>query len=95
MKHPPKKSRETIEKTMKTLEIRSSRGDYVGHYHGFYFEYSYELAWIVYNIEHNIKFSRCQESFEYFDSKRGKWRLYFPDFILPDGTIVEIKGYYT
>lgn len=88
-------SKETIQKIMRTFEERASRGEYAGYYKGYYFECSYELAWIVYNLDHGIKFNRCTESFEYYDSKTDKWRLYFPDFEMPDGTIIEIKGYYT
>ena len=63
------------ERIMKTFEERSSRGDYTGHYRGYYYESSFELAWIAYNSDHGIQFSRCDESFEYYDSKDGKWRL--------------------
>ena len=45
--------------------------------------------------DHGIPFERCSETFEYYDSETCRWRTYFPDFVLPDGTIVEIKGYYT
>jgi len=80
---------------MQTFEERASRGEYAGHYRGYYYESSFELAWLVYNLDHRIQFSRCNKSFEYYDSQIGKWRLYFPDFELANGTIIEIKGYYT
>ena len=88
-------SEETKIRIMRTFEERASRGEYAGYYKGYYFECSYELAWLVYNLDHNIEFRRCAESFEYYDSATDKWRLYFPDFEMPDGTIIEIKGYYT
>lgn len=93
--HSRPQSKETIQKIMRTFEERASRGEYAGYYQGYYFECSYELAWLVYNLDHNIEFRKCTESFEYYDSTTGKWRLYFPDFEMPDGTIIEIKGYYT
>ena len=88
-------SEETKRRIMRTFEERCSRGDYAGKYKGHYFESSLELAWIVYNLDHGIPFERCSETFEYYDSETCRWRTYFPDFVLPDGTIVEIKGYYT
>lgn len=52
---------------------------------------SWELAFIIYNIDHNIYFERNTEGFEYeLDNKTKK---YYPDFILEDGTYLEIKGY--
>lgn len=86
---------EAIAKMMKTYAENYKDMKYRGFYKGYYFEYSYELAWIVYNLEHNIPFKRCEQSFEYIASKDHKRHLYFPDFELNDGTIVEIKGHVT
>ncbi len=63
-----------------------------GWYKGYYFSSSWELAWIVYNLENDIKFKRNNEKFEYYfeDVKR----YYIPDFII-NGKYVEIKGYYS
>lgn len=63
--------------------------------HGWYKDYwcdsSWELAWVIYNLEHNIKFERNTKGFEYqFNNQTFK---YFPDFKLEDGTYIEIKGY--
>lgn len=85
-------SNESIQKMMKTYSKNYKNMKYRGFYHGFYFEYSYELAFIVYNLEHKIFFKRCEKSFEYISSKDNKKHLYFPDFELEDGTIIEIKG---
>ena len=68
---------------------RSKKGFYKGYYCGS----SYELAYVIYNIDHNISFSRCDRHYEY--EYNGSKHLYFPDFELPDGTIIEIKGYHT
>lgn len=64
-----------------------------GFYKGFYCGSSYELAYVIYNIDHNIPFLRCNKHYEY--EYNGSNHLYFPDFELPDGTIIEIKGYHT
>jgi len=62
-----------------------------GWYKGYWCDSSWELAYVIYNLEHNIKFKRNNEGFEYeFENKKFK---YYPDFILEDGTYVEIKGY--
>jgi hypothetical protein len=64
-----------------------------GTYCGYRCQSSWELAWVVYNIDHNIKFSRNKKGFEY--TFNNKVRKYYPDFILEDGTYIEIKGYMT
>ncbi|MCK9154476.1 MAG: hypothetical protein M0P12_00005, partial [Paludibacteraceae bacterium] len=77
---------------------RSARGGYrrgsgygkSGWYHGFHCDSSWELAWIIYNEDHNIRFSKDVEPLSYiFDGKEHK---YYPDFKMEDGTIIEIKG---
>ncbi len=65
-----------------------------GKYFDHYFNSSWELAYIIYNLENNISFKRNKEYFDYVDTN-GKSRKYVPDFILDDGTYLEIKGYYT
>ena len=72
---------------------KNFKSQYCGFYNGIKFEMSYELAWIIWNIDHNISFKRCDKSFVYFDTQLKKNRYYYPDFELLDGTIVEIKGY--
>lgn len=64
-----------------------------GWYKGFFCDSTYELVYIIYNLDHNIKFERCRLTYDYiFEGKQYK---YYPDFILEDGTLVEIKGYHT
>ena len=59
-------------------------------WYGVWCDSTWELAWVVYNMDHGIYFERNTQSFDYvFDNKVWK---YFPDFILADGTFVEIKG---
>jgi hypothetical protein len=62
-----------------------------GWYKGYRCDSSWELAYLVYCLEHNILLKRNKKGFIYnFDNKQSR---YYPDFILEDGTYVEIKGY--
>lgn len=63
-----------------------------GWYKGFFCDSSWELAYLIYQLEHDAKIERCKEvrSYEW----EGKQRKYFPDFVV-EGKIVEIKGYKT
>lgn len=60
-----------------------------GWYKGYWCDSSYELAFVIYNLEHNINFERNSEYFNYyFNEKR---LIYIPDFKIGDSHI-EIKG---
>lgn len=72
------------------LRKGSGRGK-KGWYKGYWCDSSWELAFVIYNLDHNIKFERNKEGFEY-EYKNKKLKFY-PDFILEDGSYVEIKGY--
>lgn len=63
-----------------------------GWYKGYWCDSSWELAWIIYNLEHNIYFERNLERFEYiYNNKKYN---YLPDFKIGD-TYIEVKGYMT
>ena len=62
-----------------------------GWYKGYWCDSSWELAWVIYNLDHGIKFERCKERFEY--EFEGKQSTYNPDFVLSTGEYVEIKGW--
>ena len=64
-----------------------------GHYKGFYCDSTYELVYIIYNLDHKIKFQRCTKYYLY--KLNNKICKYYPDFELEDGTLIEIKGYHT
>lgn len=64
---------------------RSKTGYYRGHYCGS----TYELAWIIYQLDHHQQFQRFPG---YLTDGNLK---YYPDFLLPNNTIIEIKGYHT
>lgn len=68
----------------------SGRGK-MGWYKGYWCDSTWELAYVIYNLDHKIEFKRNTLSFSYI--WKGKVRSYYPDFILPDGTFIEIKGY--
>lgn len=59
-----------------------------GYYKGIFCNSTYELCWVIYNIDHKIKFERFPTKLE----KDGV--VYYPDFLLDDKkTIIETKGY--
>lgn len=64
-----------------------------GRYKGFFCDSTYELAYIIYNLDNNIEFKRCDRIYPY--EQEGILHYYHPDFELSDGSLVEIKGYHT
>lgn len=92
-------TKEQIEKMMKsyrfTLEKANRNGRYryfFGYYKGIKCESSWELAFLVYNLDNNKNIIRNESGFEY-EYENGK-HLYFPDFII-DNVYYEIKGNFT
>lgn len=63
-----------------------------GWYKGYWCDSSYELAWIIYNLEHDLTFERNNKTFPYYYN--GIIRNWRPDFI-QNGKYVEIKGWVT
>lgn len=63
--------------------------NYYGTYKGYTCDSSYELAFVIYCLDHDIAIIRNLQSFEY--SFENLTRRYFPDFIVDD-TYIEIKG---
>lgn len=70
------------------LRKGSGRGK-KGWYKGYWCDSSWELAWVIYNIDNGIKFERNHSGFEY--EYKNQKRKYYPDFIML-GTFYEIKG---
>lgn len=90
--------RRKISSTMKTNGIsggiRPMAGcGHKGWYKGFYCDSTYELAYVIYNLDHNIEFKRCPRTIFYLYEYKGSIHKYYPDFMLADGSLVEIKGY--
>lgn len=73
------------------LRKGSGRGK-SGWYKGHWCDSSYELAWVIYQLEHNQPFERNKVRYEY--NWNGKTKEYIPDFIQNE-EIIEIKGYLT
>lgn len=69
----------------------SIKNHHHGNYKGIHCDSSWELAYLVYCLEHNIDIKRCTEVRYYKLNK--KVCKYFPDFVVND-QIVEIKGYF-
>ena len=90
--------RQKISKALKNnvngggIRINSGRGK-KGWYKGFYCRSTYELVYVIYNLNNNIKFEACKRCYPYMWN--NVQHLYYPDFELNDGTIIEIKGYST
>ena len=61
-----------------------------GWYKGFFCDSSYELAYLIYCLDHNINIKRNTEKRKY--EYQGTIKNYIPDFIV-QGEFVEIKGY--
>jgi len=62
-----------------------------GNYKGIHCDSSWELAYLVYCLEHNIDIKRCTEV-RYYTLNKKKCK-YFPDFVV-NNQIIEIKGYF-
>lgn len=63
-----------------------------GWYKGFYCDSTWELAFLIYHLDHNLYIERCKEYRKY--TINNKEHIYIPDFITNEG-IIEIKGYKT
>lgn len=64
-----------------------------GHYKGYWCDSSWELAFVIYHLEHNIPFERNKLRFKY--EFEGEFFYYTPDFVMEDGILIEIKGFET
>lgn len=63
-----------------------------GWYKGFFCDSSWELAYVIYCLDHNVNIARNTEKRQYV--YREKIKNYIPDFIV-ENKLVEIKGYKT
>lgn len=60
-----------------------------GWYKNMHCDSTWELAFLVYYIEHNLNIKRCDKQFDFY--WENKIHKYIPDFITDEG-IIEIKG---
>ena len=95
----PLKGRKLIESVIQKLKetgggLRHGAGrGKKGWYKGFWCDSSWELAWVIFHLEHDVKFERNKQAFQY--EFEGKIHKYFPDFKMEDGTFIEIKGFHS
>jgi hypothetical protein len=89
-KHLPKEMIEKMKNNPNCGGLRpgSGRGK-MGYYKGYYCRSSWELAWIVYQIENGVTPVQCTEFFEYKINEET--HRYYPDFKIGE-TYYEIKG---
>jgi|SRR5208282_2149161 len=63
-----------------------------GRYQGYWCDSSWELAWVIYQLEHGITFIRNWKKFPF--EYGGRERAYVPDFYVPaERQYIEVKGY--
>lgn len=67
-----------------------SGSSHKGWYKGVFCASTYELAWVIYHLDHDTAFERCRLVFEYAEGRK-----YHPDFFIEPGRVIEIKGYVT
>ena len=83
----------TMKEKFKSGELKPTKGvgrGKKGWYKNYWCDCSWELAFIIYNLEHDIKFERNTKGFPY--EFEDEIKNYFPDFIMEDGSYIEIKG---
>lgn len=60
-----------------------------GYYKGIYCSSTYELCWVIYNLDHGNEVKRFDG---FLECPKEKFK-YYPDFIQNENEIIEIKGY--
>ena len=70
---------------------KNLKGFKKGWYKGYWCDSSWELAFIMYNIDHDIQFVRNEVGFTYYNDRLKKNRRFYPDFII-NNEYIEIKG---
>jgi hypothetical protein len=91
---PSEETKKKIGDTRKRLGLGNQGGGrgIKGRYQGIWCDSSWELAWVIYQLEHGVPFERNRERFGYLD-RNEVVHFYTPDFKLADGSLVEIKGF--
>lgn len=81
----------TLPKDRKKTFVENGQGrSKSGRYKGFFCNSTYELAYYIYCIDHNISIERNTKKYKYVYN--GKEHYYIPDFRV-NGRLTEIKGY--
>lgn len=89
--HPvSKETRQKLKANSGGFRRNAGRGKR-GYYKGLYCMSTWELAWVVYQLEHGQKVEQCKDQFEYI--MNDELHHYTPDFII-DGVYYEIKNWH-
>lgn len=87
----PMGNNDIVKKMLKTKDENHSWGRRTYLYNGVFYDSSWEIMFVIYCEESNIKVKRNECFYlEYYDNE--KKHRYFPDFIAEDGHFIEIKG---
>ena len=85
------KQKEAVVKAGGNLNKQGTRGNAkYGTYQGYHCDSSWELAFVIYCLDHKLNIKRNKKAFQYIYN--GEKHNYYPDFIL-DKTYIEIKNY--
>lgn len=80
----------SINQRNNALKQKKHGGGKKGVYRNFYCDSTYELAFLIYHLDHDIPIKRCEEKRPYIH--KDTTYMYNPDFVV-NGKIYEIKGY--
>ena len=72
------------------LKQEKHGGGHKGRYKGIPCDSTYELAFLIWNLDHSVSITRCENIYPY--SYKGKMSSYKPDFVI-EGQEIEIKGF--
>lgn len=72
------------------LQQEKHGGGHKGRYNRIQCDSTYELAFLIWNLDHGINIARCNSVYPY--TYEGKTSSYKPDFVV-EGQEVEIKGF--
>lgn len=79
-----------VRATENALKQEKHGGGHKGIYKGFKCDSTYELAFIIWHLDHDISITRCYNVYNY--TYKGKVCKYQPDFVV-EGIEIEIKGF--
>ena len=85
-------SKQATDKNFGGYNPNSIKKHHKGVYKNIHCDSSWELAFLVYHLDNNIKIERCNQYFHY--TYNNKLRKYYPDFIM-DNKFIEIKAVVT
>ena len=96
--HPMFGEHHSVESKIQMMNSFEENGSYssyhfsCGYFDNTYWQGTYELKYLIDNIENEIPIKRYDLKPLYYEDDEKKPHHYFPDFILNESTIIEIKG---